>query len=245
MVRNAINFPANVRSPILLRASTSPKCGAFVLTTCRRPGYSAVEIMEAIHRGEIKALLSICFNPLVSLPDANFTREALSKLEFFGVIDFFLSETAHHADVVLAGSLQEEEEGLGCSAEGRVIHWQKSVDPPGDARCDSAIIVDLARRLGKAEFFRSKSPAEILEELREASPRRSRGLLRHNLREDRRVNRSFLALPDAGTSWHAAIVRRPEVLHPDEKAHFQVTEWRDSGDPVDINFRSTSPPAAW
>ena len=54
----------------------------------------AVEIMEAIHRGEIKALLSICFNPLVSLPDADYTREALEKLEFFGVIDFFLSETA-------------------------------------------------------------------------------------------------------------------------------------------------------
>ncbi len=75
--------------------------------------------MEAIHRGEIKALLSICFNPLVSLPDANFTREALEKLEFFAVIDFFLSETAHHADVVLAGSLQEEEEGsLPASRDG-------------------------------------------------------------------------------------------------------------------------------
>ena len=104
-----------------------------------QPGYTAQEIMNAIHRGEIKGLLSICFNPLVSLPDANFTREALSKLEFFGVIDFFLSETAHHADVVLAGSLHEEEDGLGCSTEGRVIHWQKAVDPPGEARarfCD-------------------------------------------------------------------------------------------------------------
>src|SRR5260370_32778654 len=85
-------------------------------------GYTAVEIMEAIHRGEIKALLSICFNPLVSLPDAHFTREALEKLELFGIIDFFLSETAHHADVVLAGSMQEEEEGVGCSTEGRVIY---------------------------------------------------------------------------------------------------------------------------
>jgi assimilatory nitrate reductase catalytic subunit len=43
-------------------------------------GLRAVEIMEAIHRGEIKALISMCFNPLVSLPDANFTREALEKL---------------------------------------------------------------------------------------------------------------------------------------------------------------------
>jgi assimilatory nitrate reductase catalytic subunit len=134
-----------------------------------QPGYSAEEIMEAIHRGEIKGLLSICFNPLVSLPDANFTREALSKLEFFAVIDFFLSETAHHADVVLAGSLHEEEDGLGCSAEGRVIHWQKSVDPPANARRDSEIIIDLAHRLGRVEFFPFTNPADILEELRVAS----------------------------------------------------------------------------
>ena len=116
-----------------------------------QPGYTAVEIMNAIHSGEIKGLLSICFNPLVSLPDANFTREALEKLEFFGVIDFFLSETAAHADVVLAGSLQEEEEGVTASVEARVIHIQKAVDPPGNARRDSEIICDLARRLGRGE----------------------------------------------------------------------------------------------
>src|SRR6185369_3025662 len=117
------------------------------------PGLSAQEIMNAIHSGEIKGLLSICFNPLVSLPDANFTREALERLEFFGVIDFFLSETAAHADVVLAGSLQEEEEGVVASAEGRVLHIQKAVDPPGNARADSSIICDLARRLGRGQYF--------------------------------------------------------------------------------------------
>ena len=133
------------------------------------PGYTAVEIMNAIHSGEIKGLLSICFNPLVSLPDANFTREALEKLEFFGVIDFFLSETAAHADVVLAGSLQEEEEGVTANVEARVIHIQKAVDPPGNARTDSAIICDLARRLGRGQYFPFNEPREIFEELRRAS----------------------------------------------------------------------------
>ena len=94
-------------------------------------GYSAVEIMEAIHRGEIKALLSCCFNPLVSLPDSKFTQEALEKLEFFGVVDFFMSETAHHADVVLAGSLQEEEEGIGCTNEGPRDSRSESGRPTG------------------------------------------------------------------------------------------------------------------
>src|ERR1051326_2818912 len=121
--------------------------------------------MNAIHAGEIKGLLSICFNPLVSLPEATFTREALERLEFFGVIDFFVSETAMHADVVLAGSLQEEEEGVTASAEGRVIHIRKAVDPPGDARPDSQIICDLARRLGRGQFFPFTQPREIFEEL--------------------------------------------------------------------------------
>src|SRR5215831_13930991 len=132
-------------------------------------GVSAPEMMELIHKGEIKGLLSICFNPLVSLPDSNFTREALERLEFFGVVDFFLSETAHHADVVLAGSLQEEEEGMTASAEGRVIHIQKAVAPPANARPDSEIICDLARRLGKGHYFSFREPRDILEELRLAS----------------------------------------------------------------------------
>ncbi|MCB1269686.1 MAG: molybdopterin-dependent oxidoreductase, partial [Microthrixaceae bacterium] len=74
-------------------------------------GLTAYEQIEAIHRGEIKGLISICFNPLISLPNNNFVREALEKLEFYVCIDTFLSETARHADIVMAGSLHEEEEG--------------------------------------------------------------------------------------------------------------------------------------
>ena len=96
-------------------------------------GIPAEEIIEAIHAGEIKGLLSICFNPVVSAPDSNFTREALDKLEFYAVIDFFLSESAHHADVVLPGSLHEEDEGTSTSGEGRIIKINAAVEPPGEA----------------------------------------------------------------------------------------------------------------
>ncbi len=80
-----------------------------------------------------------------------------------------MSETAHHADVVLAGSLQEEEEGIGCTNEGRVIHIQKAVDPPGNAKGDSGIYVELAKRLGKGKYLSIQLHEEIYEELREAS----------------------------------------------------------------------------
>ena len=112
-------------------------------------GIPALEIIEAIHAGEIKGLLSICFNPLVSSPDSNFTREALDRLEFYSVIDFFVSESAHHADIILPGSLHEEDEGTSTSGEGRIIKINAAVEPPGEARLDWEILVDIAERLGQ------------------------------------------------------------------------------------------------
>ncbi len=133
------------------------------------PGVSAQEIMNKIHEGEIKGLLSICFNPVVSLPDSNHTVEALDNLEFYGVVDFFLSESAHHADIVLPGSLHEEDEGTVTSAEGRVIKINEAVPPPGNARRDWEIVCDLARRLGTGRYFDFESSRDIFEELRRAS----------------------------------------------------------------------------
>jgi assimilatory nitrate reductase catalytic subunit len=132
-------------------------------------GVDAYELIRKIDRGEIKGLLSICFNPKVSLPDNNFVARALDKLEFYVAIDFFLNESAHHADVVLPGSLQEEDEGIVTQIEGRVIKINKAVDPPGDAKQDWRIIQDVARAMGRERGFTFNEPREILDELRVAS----------------------------------------------------------------------------
>lgn len=199
-------------------------------------GYSAVEIMQAIHRGEIKGLVSMCFNPLVSLPDAAFTQEALEKLEFFCVIDFFLSETAHHADVVLAGSLQEEEEGVVGSGEGRVIKINKAVDPPGEARGDSAIIVELAKRMGKGTYFPYGSTREIFEELREASRGGYAdyyGITYERLEEEMGIFWPCPSLDHPGTP---RLFEGGKFKHADGKAKFIAAEWRDGGDPLSAEF---------
>jgi len=201
-----------------------------------RAGLSAQEIMNAIHAGEIKGLLSICFNPLVSLPDSNFTREALGKLEFFGVIDFFLSETAHHADVVLAGSLQEEDEGVVCTAEGRVVHVRQAVTPPGDARRDSDVLCDIARRLGPAEKFPYKEPREIFEELREAS---RGGVADYAGITYERLDREmglFWPCPDESHPGTPRLFEGGRFFHADGKAHLVAAEYRESGDPVGPEF---------
>lgn len=200
------------------------------------PGLTAAEIMEAIYRGEIKGLLCTCYNPLVSLPDANYTREALSRAEFVGVIDFFMSETAHYADVVLAGSLQEEEEGVVCSNEGRVIHIRKAVDPPANARGDADIICDLARRLGKGQYFPYKSTPEIFEELREAS----RGGIAdyYGITYDK-IDRQmgvFWPCPDLDHAGTPMLIKDGVSFFPDGKCRFNVTEWRESGDPPDAEY---------
>lgn len=133
------------------------------------PGVDAYEMFRKIDAGEIKGLLSICFNPKVSLPDSDFVTRALSKLEFYAAIDFFLNDTAWHADVVLPGSLQEEDEGTVTQVEGRVIKINQAIDCPGEARRDWVILQDLARALGRPKGFTFKSPREIFEELRVAS----------------------------------------------------------------------------
>jgi assimilatory nitrate reductase catalytic subunit len=133
------------------------------------PGVDAYELFRKIDRGEIKALLSICFNPKVSLPDNTFITRCLDKLEFFAAIDFFLNDTAWHADIVLPGSLQEEDEGTVTQVEGRIIKINKAVECPGDARQDWRIIQDIAQALGRAKGFTFTHPREIFDELRVAS----------------------------------------------------------------------------
>jgi assimilatory nitrate reductase catalytic subunit len=133
------------------------------------PGVDAYELFRKIDAGEIKALLSICFNPKVSLPDSTFVTRCLEKLEFFAAIDFFLNDTAWHADIVLPGSLHEEDEGTVTQVECRVIKINKAVDCPGEAREDWRIIQDLATALGRPHGFTFASPRAIFEELRQAS----------------------------------------------------------------------------
>jgi assimilatory nitrate reductase catalytic subunit len=201
-----------------------------------RKGLSALRIVEAIHDGRIKGLLLLCFNPLVSLPDQNYIREALEKLEFFGVIDFFLSETAQHADVVLAGALMEEDEGTTTNVEGRVIHHKKAVDPPPGAREDWRIVCDLARRLGVGDKFPYRGPSEIFDELRVASRGGVAdyyGITWEKIDENMGV---FWPCPTIDHPGTPRLYENARFGHPDGKAHFQPVEWRPAAEETDADY---------
>jgi len=133
------------------------------------PGVDCYEMFRKIDAGEIKGLISICFNPKVSLPDNQFVTRCLEKLEFYVAIDFFLNDTALHADIVLPGSLHEEDEGTVTQVEGRIIKINKAVDCPGEAREDWRILQDIAGALERPHGFTFQAPREIFEELRVAT----------------------------------------------------------------------------
>jgi assimilatory nitrate reductase catalytic subunit len=132
-------------------------------------GAAATEMVHLMAGGEIKSCLVICSNLMVSLPNIAVVEHALNNLDPLVVIDFFLSETAELADVVLPGSVWCEDEGTTTNLEGRVIKINPAVQPPGEARRDWEIITDLAQRLGRGQFFPYRSAREIWDELRLAS----------------------------------------------------------------------------
>ncbi len=200
-------------------------------------GHPAPEIMEMIHRGEIKALISICFNPLVSLPDSNFTREALDKLEHYTAIDFFLNETAYHADIVLAGSLHEEEEGTVTSAEGRVNRIRAAVTPPGNAKPDTEIILELAKRLGQGRYFdHFQTSEDIFDELRLASKGGTAdyyGITYKRIEDELGV---FWPCPEIGHPGTPRLFEDLKFSTPDGKAHFNAVTYRPSAEEPDDEY---------
>jgi assimilatory nitrate reductase catalytic subunit len=207
-------------------------------------GNTAQDIMNMIHSGEIKALISICFNPVVSLPDSNFTHEALDKLEHYTAIDFFLNETAHHADIVMAGSLHEEEEGTSTSVEARVIKINKAVDPPGDAKEDTQILLELARRLGRGKYFdHFKCSEDIFNELRVAS--RGGTADYYGITYDRIVEEKgvFWPCPEIGHTGTPRLFEeegkgaRPGRFYtPNGKANFHPITYRPSAEEPDEEY---------
>jgi len=113
-----------------------------------RPGLTATEMVGAAAEGDLKALFIMGENPAISDPDIHHTRKALEKLDFLVVQDIFMTETAELADVVLPAACFAEKEGTFTNTERRLQKVRRAVTPPGLAREDSAVIMDLAGRLG-------------------------------------------------------------------------------------------------
>ena len=113
-----------------------------------KPGLTAVELFEAVHRGEIKALWIACTNPAQSLPDLTKVHEALAKCPFVVLQEVSAdTDTAAFADLLLPAAGWGEKEGTVTNSERRITRVRAAVPAPGEARADWRIAVDFAQRL--------------------------------------------------------------------------------------------------
>ena len=225
-------------------------------------GKSAIEMFDAVKRGEIKLLWIACTNPAQSLPDLRGVAEAFENAECVIVQESFrTTETALLADVLLPASTWGEKHGTVTNSERRITHVNSVVPPPGSARHDWDIVVDFARRLevrlqfpsppggGSRKLFPYVSTEEIFNEHRETTRGR-----------DLDITGMSYALLDAHGPQQWPL---PDTVHPElvegslprnanlgkarlyedgiyptatGKAKFKVTAYKGVAEPVDARY---------
>ncbi|HSF94010.1 MAG TPA: formate dehydrogenase subunit alpha [Thermohalobaculum sp.] len=138
--------------------------GIWGTETHDQPGLTVVEIMDAVHADKIKGMYILGENPAMSDPDVEHARHALAHLEHLVVQDIFLTETANYADVILPATAWAEKTGTVTNTNRQVQMGRPAVPPPGEAREDWAITVDLAKRLGLDWNY--SHPREVFAEMK-------------------------------------------------------------------------------
>jgi len=126
-------------------------------------------VTEIVKEGSpVRGMFIMGENPVLSDPNVAKAEEWVRKLEFLAVQDLFLTETARWADVVLPGSSFAEKEGTFANTDRHIQLAMPAVPPPGEARQDLAILIDLSRRLGLATPF--DTPAQVMDEIARVTP---------------------------------------------------------------------------
>jgi assimilatory nitrate reductase catalytic subunit len=180
----------------------------------------------------VRALLVFASNPVVSAPRAAHVEQRLKALDLLVVADFFLSETALLADVVLPCTQWAEEEGTLTNLEGRVILRRRAIEPPRGVRSDLEIISALAERLGSSLPTESEA---AFTELRRAS---AGGLADYAGISYQRIARA------GGVFWPCPSEDHPgtprlffdRFATPDGRARFQLVEYRQAAEEPDAAF---------
>ena len=135
-------------------------------------GYKYAEIIDAIDRGEIKALWITATNPLVSFVNQEKLRATLAKLDLLVVQDAFYSDTAQIADVIFAAATWGEKEGVYTNSERRCNKANKAVEPQGNSKSDFDIIIEFSKYfegVNEMLFPSWSEPRDAFEEWRKVS----------------------------------------------------------------------------
>jgi predicted molibdopterin-dependent oxidoreductase YjgC len=131
-----------------------------------RKGLMVTEVV--MPESGIRGMYIMGENPIVSDPDIAHAEHWFRELEFLAVQDLFLTETARYADVVLPGSSFAEKTGTFVNTERRIQLSHQATEPPGEARGDLEILIDLSGRLGLPTPFRAAE--DVMAEIAKVTP---------------------------------------------------------------------------
>ena len=176
-------------------------------------GLTVTEIMDEVHRGSIKAMYVLGENPAMSDPDVEHARDALAKLDHLVVQDIFITETANYADVILPASAFAEKSGTVTNTNRQVQMGRPALPPPGEAREDWWIEVELAKRLGLGWNY--TGPADVFAEMK-LNMKSLANITWDRLEEQNAVTYPSLSPEDPGQ----AIVFGDGFPRPDGRARF-------------------------
>ncbi|MGI9824043.1 molybdopterin oxidoreductase family protein [Agromyces sp. Marseille-Q5079] len=194
------------------------------------PGVPAIELLKLLGRpGGVRALMVHGSNLVVSSPNVLDVRAGLGRLDLLVVCDFFLSETAALADVVLPITQWAEEEGTMTSLEGRVIRRRRALTAPDGVRDELWILHELAARLECTAAF-DTDPETVFEELRLAS---EGGIADYSGIDYAMLDRGdavYWPFPRGGTGTPRLFADR--FAHPDGLARLVPVTVRDSARPT-------------
>ena len=135
------------------RAKTEEIWGLEAGTINAKPGYHTVDMFRAFARGDLKALWVQTTNPWVSLPNLHRFERRPGDGRFLVVSEIYPTPTSAVADLVLPSAAWIEREGVFGNTERRTQHWNKMVEPPGEAREDAWQIMEVAKRMGMGHLF--------------------------------------------------------------------------------------------
>jgi formate dehydrogenase major subunit len=186
-------------------------------------GLNQLQMIDAARDGKLKSLWAIGYDVYFTNANANQTAKAFENMELVIVQDLFMNETVKlYGHVFLPAASSFEKDGTFMNAERRIQRVRKAIEPIGNSRSDWEIVCDVAKAMGKREFFDFHSAEDIWNEVRLVWPN-SFGI-------------SYERIADHGLQWNCPTLDHPgtEVLHADSFANSKQVALRR------IKYRPTS-----
>lgn len=192
-----------------------------------KPGKTYMDIINTC-----KTVYMVGVNPMISAPDSNNVRKSLEEMDFLVVEDIFMTETAKLADVVLPAANWVEREGTHTGIDRRVYKINKIVEPPGQAKPDWWITMNIAKQMGFSDKFNHNSSKDIFEEIRTSVPQYAG------------ISYERLEKTAGGIHWPCPSEDHPgtptmfteKFNTPDGKGHFQPVEYKPPAELPDEGY---------